>query len=368
MVPFPPDEFLVAARKAKSGPAAGGALLRPLAFWWIAANFCGEWFLNFAQIFGQPIRWATYDPSQPGILDLVSEMLENMGSSAWAALPAGTQLELKEAVKGGKDNPQVTLLQIADKVCNILILRESLTTDAGDRGTQALGTVHSGIRDEVIQGAAKWAAGVLNSQFVPAFLRLNFGDTAEAPWFAPETEEVKDAKAMAERDEILLRSGMRMGVQWFHERHDVPVPAPDEEVIEGASAPPPTGVGPQGAGALPQGDQQSQMNAKDAAGGPAQADATDKLTDRIIEDLSGVEAKWLGGIKPHFQALVAAAQSDQLSDEQFTRVLEIAAKQFPELFGKLDVATLAASMEASMGAACVNGAVSGYLRRRKRKP
>ena len=33
---------------------------------WAASNFAQQWFLNFAQIFGLPIRWANDDPAVPG--------------------------------------------------------------------------------------------------------------------------------------------------------------------------------------------------------------------------------------------------------------------------------------------------------------
>ncbi|HTH49635.1 MAG TPA: DUF935 family protein, partial [Candidatus Limnocylindria bacterium] len=78
---FPPDKFLVATHKARSGILPGTALLRTLTFWWAASNFTAEWLLNFAQIFGMPIRWAEYDPSNASLLPLIEEMLRRMGSA-----------------------------------------------------------------------------------------------------------------------------------------------------------------------------------------------------------------------------------------------------------------------------------------------
>ncbi len=230
-VPFNPDKFIVAIARAKTGHPAGTALLRPLAFWWCASNFASDWLMNFAQVFGQPIRWANYDPNVPGLLDEISDMLENMGSAAWGAFPAGTVLELKEAAKAAKDNPQVVLLNLADKICDILILGQTLTTDAGDRGTQALGTVHQQVRGDYISAAADWAATILNQQFIPAFCRLNFGDTAEMPWFNPALKQAKDAEALARRDRIILQAGVPVPRQWLYERHGIPVPKPGERVV-----------------------------------------------------------------------------------------------------------------------------------------
>lgn len=99
---FPAHKFLVGIHKAKSGSALGGALLRPLAWWWCAANFSADWLLNLAQVFGLPFRWANYDAHAPAAtVDAICNMLQNMGSAGWAAFPAGTTMELKEATKEG---------------------------------------------------------------------------------------------------------------------------------------------------------------------------------------------------------------------------------------------------------------------------
>ena len=104
---FPPHKFLISICKAKSGTALGGALLRPLAWWWGAANFSGDWLMKLAQIFGLPLRWANYDAGTPqATIDGICSMLQNMGSSGWAAFPEGTTLDLKEASRTAETSPQ----------------------------------------------------------------------------------------------------------------------------------------------------------------------------------------------------------------------------------------------------------------------
>lgn len=348
--PFPENKFLIGIAKQKTGHPIGAALLRPLAFWWCAANFTSEWFLNFAQIFGMPIRWATYDPARKDLLDQIADMLQNMGSAGWGAFPAGTVLELKEASKTAGENPQAYLLNFADKQADLLILGQTLTTDVGDSGSRALGDVHFSVRGDIIEAAGNWAAKVINGQLIPAICRLNYGNDAECPWFMPALKESKDAKEMAERDQILLTAGVEMPKQWFYDRHDIPLPANGEEVI--VSAPPP-------AAPLP-GQRPTNARAIQAK------DATEQLLDRVLEDLTGVQARWLGGVKPYFRGLILAAQNDQLTDEQFVRVLETAQGHFPELFQQLDHKALADAIEASLGSAVVNGLVQGALKRKVR--
>jgi phage gp29-like protein len=246
---FPENKFLIGICKAKTGPVVTSALLRPLAFWWCAANFSADWLLNLAQLFGQPIRWATYDDTKDGIFSKVCEMLENMGSAAWAAFPEGTTLELKEGVKTAGDNPQAYVMGLAEKNCDLLILGQTLTTDAGDRGTQALGTVHMSVRDDIIDAAKGWAARMVNEQLIPAIVRLNFGDEEMLPWISAEQEEQKDNVAMATRDKTLIEAGLPLPKQWLYERHKIPPPKDGEDVVE-KSAPAPVVV----PGALPGAD------------------------------------------------------------------------------------------------------------------
>lgn len=92
-------------------------------------------------------------------------------------------------------------------------------------------------------------------------------------------------------------------------------------------------------------------------------EATDKLAENVIEELTGVEAKWLGGVKPFFSRLIAIAQSRAVSDAEFVQALEDSRKHLPELFNVINHDALATAMEKAMAAAVVNGAVTGHLKR-----
>jgi phage gp29-like protein len=347
-LPFPPDKFLVAIAKQRTGHPITSALLRTLAWWWCASNFTAEWLLNLAQIFGVPIRWATYDANaSEEVKRQLEEMLEQMGSEAWAAFPTGTTMELKEGVRSAEDNPQKVLHDTADTVCDLLILGQTLTSDVGSSGSRALGDVHQAVLTGRKNALVKWVAKVLNQQFVPAWCRLNFGDVRECPYFLAGEDLEEDAKKLAERDEILARLGMEFPKAWFYERHQVPMPGAGDETIGGEPEP-------------------ADPGAPGSTGRPAVArakSAQEKLTDAVMEDLTGVEAKWLAGAKPFFRRLIALALSKNVTDGDFVEALERAQRQIPDLFDRLDVGAVQRAMEKAMGAAVVNGAVEGYLKR-----
>lgn len=193
---IPANKFLVCIYRGKSGHPIGTALLRRLAFWWAASNFTQSWFLNFAQIFGLPIRWANYDPNTPGLLEKVCAMLENMGSAAWGAFPAGTTLELKEPPKASNQNPQVVLLDMADKQYDLAILGQSGTTEVAgpgkSGGSNAANQVLEGVEDEIVRSDAKYICKIFNEQLIPMIVRLNFTDDQMLPELCLEPEVIED--------------------------------------------------------------------------------------------------------------------------------------------------------------------------------
>ncbi|HWD20504.1 MAG TPA: DUF935 family protein [Verrucomicrobiae bacterium] len=342
--PFPDNKFLLSIVKQKSGHPIGGAMLRVLAWWWCAANFSSEWLLNYAQLFGIPFRWAEYDQTKPGLLDLIQQMMENMGSAGWAAFPAGTKLQFMEGAKSAAENPQAYVLTFADKIADIVILGQTLTTDVGGSGSRALGEVHEGVRGDILEGAGTHVSNIFSHQFAPAVLYLNFGDRALCPTVFLGAEEVTDAKDLADRDATLLDRGVEMPAEWFYRRHDIPQPQPGQAVIKKAAAPLPGGIDAD----------QASVQAKDA---------TEQLAENVMQNVTGVEARWLGGIKPLFVRLAAAAQSHKLTDEDFIRVVETAAKNMPELFPQLKTKELAKELENTMATALVNGVAKGVMLR-----
>jgi phage gp29-like protein len=355
---FPADKFIVSRFRTKTGLPAGQAMLRTLAAFWVGANYGYEWLLNFAQLFGIPIRWATYDPTKPGLLDDVCDMLANLGSAGWGAFPQGTTLELKEAVQRAADNPQSFLMTIADLACDLIVLGQTLTSDVGSSGSLALGDVHAGVEAEVIDYCAGWCADVFNYQLIPPLMRFNFGNNDEDPYIESQTVRPVDGKAMAERDKALFVDiGLPVSKKFLYERHGVPMPEEGEELLEdgrsemGDVVKPAIDDGLLGAA----GDlkKQEQIQGRRAVKQPGA-----RLRDNVMERLTGVQAAWLRPVAGVFDGLIAKARDGKVSDADLLQAVEAAADRMPELFPDLvqSAADLRRLMMDAMGAAVVNGA------------
>jgi hypothetical protein len=232
---FPDYKFLIGIHKAKSGTALAGPMLRPLCWWWLAANFASDWLLNLAQLFGLPFRYATYDPNAPDdTIQNIFNMLQNMGTAGWAAFPVGTTLDFKET-GGGRQaeySPQGTLLDRADRYARELILGQTMTgnTMTSGKGGQAFGVVEKDVKSERFEAAGEYACTIINKQLIPAILELNYGDSEEAPTIRL-LEETEGNYTDAQRDQILKSIGLPIGVDFMRKKYGIPEPAEGEEIL-----------------------------------------------------------------------------------------------------------------------------------------
>ena len=372
--PFPDDKFIISVMKQKSGHPINSGMCRILGFFWAAQTFTWEWFLNYSQIFGQPLRWATYDQNAlQETITLVEELLSDMGSSGYAAFPAGTDLKLLEAMKGGGQNPQKVLIDAADTICDLVVLNEAMSSEhggAGGRGggTQASSTVGKTKRDEKVHAVAGSAAKCLNQQMLKPLCRINFGDTTQCPYLEASAKQSKDSVAVATKYKTLLSiPGVEISKEQFFTDNDLVRPGEGDDTLKGSSgalAKPNASAGNTGGGAgdLEEGAVTAGAHAARAKG-DQHVHTDDAIVNHVMENITGVEAKWLGSVAPFFMDLVARAKSDRVSDADLIAAIAKAQKQIPELFHHLDHQALATAIENAMAASAVNGVARGFMDR-----
>lgn len=92
-----------------------------------------------------------------------------------------------------------------------------------------------------------------------------------------------------------------------------------------------------------------QGDAKQALG------TVERITWQAVAESIGARTRWLEPLAAEMDRLIEAASGDKLSDAELIAFLESARRKLPDLFGKMDHAALAESLEAAMGAAAVEG-------------
>lgn len=237
---FPEHRFVIGIHGGHPGNPTVSAPLRALTGYWLAAVFGLEWFMKFAQMFGQPMRWATYasDKDKDGVI----EMMRKMGAGGWGVAPQGTEVEFMESGKSGSTIPQSDLLRLADEQCDIFMLGQTLTSSTPTKGgSRAQGEVHADTKKGIVRGLADYVGRAITDQVIPAWAFWNAGFIPdELPeWFAEWPEPI-DEKANAETAKILAEMGLPLMRAELYKNVGYSIPEAGADVFvssSGAAAP-----------------------------------------------------------------------------------------------------------------------------------
>ena len=252
--PFPANNFIIAINKAKTGSVFGASALRPLAWWWVASNFCGDYLMKYAEIFGIPLRKATFDPNTPDATKReIRQLLQSAGSEPWTMMPKGVEIEFDRSTGGGGESPQAFLFHFANEMFRKVILHQTMSGGMGHSGQGAgkggMESEMEGAKSDCIDAGAQFVETVFNLQIVPSVLYLNYGEDGdlEAPTVRLVDFEV-GGLADAQRD-TTLAAVMDVPDSYLRRKYGIPKPGPKDN-LAGQE------VGTQGAQAIAQQQQQ----------------------------------------------------------------------------------------------------------------
>jgi hypothetical protein len=203
------ETSLVGIYDTRDGASTMSGLMRPLLWWWGGMMYGRDWLMRYAEMFGQPLRVAYYDPNiPPNDLAELKAMLGNMGASAWAAVRDDVRkMEFYEGKGTGPENPQRFMIEHGDKYCDLLFHGETMTSRA-EQGTggQMRGSARENqkTRTEREEDYAAWIAETVREQLVRQCLIANFGNDDECPRIAPDYTTTPDALQQAQVLDIML--------------------------------------------------------------------------------------------------------------------------------------------------------------------
>lgn len=225
--PFPQDNFIIAVGNGKTGSIYGKSCLRALAWWWIASNFCGDYLMKYAELFGIPLRKATYDPNTPAHIKAeIRQILQSAGSEPWTMMPKGAEVEFERGSGGAGDSPQAFLFRFANEMKRKVILHQTMSGGAGSAGTGigkgGMETEDAGPKADCVDAGAKAVCEVFNLQLIPSILTLNYGDGGdmEAP-VAKLVDYEEGNYNDAQRDQLLSQI-IDLPDSWVRRKYSVP--------------------------------------------------------------------------------------------------------------------------------------------------
>jgi len=202
-------------------PGDLGLLVKAAQYVIYKRNCLGD-YSQYSEIFGQPLRKGTYNPYDEISRTELKKSMEEMGSSAWAIFPEGTNIEfIESASKTGSAELYKGLIELCNKEISKLILGETLTTDQGSLGTQALGNVHADVAEEKEYADKTFIINFLNNEFFEFLNNNGWPTDGEFSFQENEIISLKDDILIDEK----LSAIIPLDDDYFYEHYGRPKPA-----------------------------------------------------------------------------------------------------------------------------------------------
>lgn len=191
-----------------------------------------DW-LALAELAWKPWRMGQYS-KDAGAEDIAAleSILDAMVTNGVCTYPDTATIKIewpKNSVNG--NSAHKVLFDTLGSEMSKAVLGQTLTTEQGSRGTQALGTVHDEVRKDILEADARAVAATLKRDLIAPMVRENFGDGVMVPDFEFLTEEAKDSAAFSLAILNLARAGLRMSAKWVRDEMGMPEPEDGEELI-----------------------------------------------------------------------------------------------------------------------------------------
>ncbi len=187
-----------------------GLGLGSVLFWpaWFKRQVLSHW-LQASERYAAPTVKATYPGGydkamQEKLMAAIRAMIRDAG----IVVPEGVEIELLEAARGGGGGGQESLARYLDELMSTAVLGESLSTNAGERGSRSLGEVHNDVRLAIAKADSDFISETLNGSLVKWIVELNMPG-AGLPKVWRDFSEVEDLDKRAVRDKTIKDMGYR---------------------------------------------------------------------------------------------------------------------------------------------------------------
>lgn len=234
-----PFGWILHQHRAMSGYPARMGLGRVLVWPYIFKAFSVGDLAEFLDIYGMPLRVGKYpanatDKEKAALWQAVA----GIGHNAAGIIPATMQVEFEEAAKGG-EKPFEAMINWCERSASKAILGSTLTSDAAPTGLgSGLAEIHNEVRLDIRDSDCKQLAATITRHVIYPLLALNKGwaDVRRCPRLVFDTAQAADLKLFADALPKLVENGMRIQVQWAHERLRIPMAAEGDAVLAPAAS------------------------------------------------------------------------------------------------------------------------------------
>lgn len=195
-------------------------------------NTIGDW-SQFSEIFGMPIREYIYDAADEETRQRLTKDAMEQGGAGVYIHPENSKMNLIESQqKTGSADVYGKLADFCNAELSKLILGNTLTTEAGDKGTQALGTVQQQGEKGLQLADRQYILNILNYQMADIFAELGI-NTQGGEFIFLETED-KNITTQLQVVQGLVAIGLPISDDYLYKTFGIEKP---DKPIEQRTAP-----------------------------------------------------------------------------------------------------------------------------------
>ncbi len=295
-----PFGWWVHVHRSMAGGLHRAGLFRVLAWLYLYKHFSLRDFAEFLEIYGIPPRVGKFDPDNVTQRDkaVLYQALQQLGHDAAGIIPNTMQIELLTAAGGQTDAFERMYHLCNDEYAKAISGKDPQKKAGlgGGNGQQEVGNAE--VREDINIGDCRQLANSFTSDVLWPIAALNFGITElrRCPRLKFNIKQAVDLEVIGKGFQELQKAGFKIGKNFAYDRADIPVPGPDDEVLD-APAPPAPAFGSPGdrsSGSLSPGERVG-VRAADPAAKPA---TQPKPADPSASLASLLSALAQGAIKP----------------------------------------------------------------------
>ncbi|MGD9610469.1 MAG: DUF935 domain-containing protein [Desulfovibrionaceae bacterium] len=221
--PLSPYKYIYHVHKSKSGLPIRGGLARAVAWCYLFKNFGIKAWVEFAEVFGVPLRVGKYGPgASEKDKQVLLRAVRSISKDAAAIIPASMTIEFVEAKISGSIALFEKLAEFLDKQVSKAVLGQTGTTDVG----QHVGTAdaHERVRQDIEEADARQLAVALNRDLVRPVVDLNLGPRKLYPRIVIRRADEEDLAALAENLVKLVPLGLEVEMSVIRDKYGLPEP------------------------------------------------------------------------------------------------------------------------------------------------
>lgn len=229
--------------KAKTGYQGRMGLHRVLSWSFLYGAYAISDFAELLETFGLPIIVGKYfsgasDDEKASLMRAVVAL----GHDARAIMPAEMMLEI-EKITGGEKSPHLAMVDWAERSQSKAILGQTMSAESQSSGLgSGNADLHGEVRNDIRNADARQIAGTITRDVIYPLVAINKGvdSLRRCCRFVFDTGEGESIKDFSEALPPLVGLGMRIPLDWAHEKLRIPLADGKEAILSSAPATPST--------------------------------------------------------------------------------------------------------------------------------